>query len=496
MTGQRLAPMVLPPEGAAVRRQAPTLRVGSHNLRGFWSSSRARLAAQLWRSLRLDVVLLQETKLNVFTLSAITHELAGSACILGTRPRSLQGCGHPCARSALRPGWPPHHCRGQRGARRRMRWLLGLRQPAAGSLIHLRALGRPPATHRQHLPPQQPPSSGVSSTAPPAPAGLPPTQLALGRRLQLCAQCSCGSHLHSGLHHCQPPRHRGATLGASTSPSYWTPFGTATPPPAPTRTLGGRQPPGWTASTSARGSCPSGLHLRPPWRQERRRCRRLPLRPPPRHRHHRRPRPLAVGGQQPRRLPLPRVRLGFAKTPALVGACALGGGRAGTGACRGYGPPRLVGQPQRQASAPVPRPQSRSRQLHRAAVAAMTSRSLSYTRRQTLATTLPWLAFSQPGTLRPAMPRREQPTSRLQLNWTPCIPGSSPSPTYSPAQPPRDAHAIPGLRLPGGSVVTAPAACARRAAQYWAGHPCPACRAASSAAGGPPGPGRQPHPGH
>ena len=29
MTGQRLAPMVLPPEGAAVRRQAPTLRVGA-----------------------------------------------------------------------------------------------------------------------------------------------------------------------------------------------------------------------------------------------------------------------------------------------------------------------------------------------------------------------------------------------------------------------------------------------------------------------------------
>ena len=84
------------------RCAAPTLRVGSHNVRGLGNPLKAAAAALLWTQQKLDVILLQETKLSIFSMARITASLKGwkraywchgrtSAPPDGSEPRPARG---------------------------------------------------------------------------------------------------------------------------------------------------------------------------------------------------------------------------------------------------------------------------------------------------------------------------------------------------------------------------------------------------------------------
>ena len=476
MTGQRLAPMVLPPEGAAVRRQAPTLRVGSHNLRGFWSSSRARLAAQLWRSLRLDVVLLQETKLNVFTLSAITHELAGWRAYWAHGPGACRGVAILVRAALCAPAGPltideasvvrGDECAGSSASA----------SLAAGSLIHLRASWGGHALHIASIylpnsPTQQ--RSFIQSILHPLLASLPPHTVALWGgdfnfvpdavvdRTSTAASIT-GSHPDYGVQRWWREhlselrdafRHRHPTTR-----SYTRFGGTSASRLDRLYVSEGLLP--FLVYTSAHPGARSGgaaggflSDHRPVTATIAARC------------------PLAVGGQQPQRRPLPRVRLGFAKTPALMSELALWvegelehEPAEATALLSWWA--SLKGRLARRCLAL----NTRSRQLHRAALAAI-DQPVAELYAQADAgdnSALAGILAARHAAARDAAARAADFPAPSKLDSL--HPRELPQPYISRrVQPPRDAHAIPGLRLPGGSVVTAPAACARRAAQYWAG---------------------------
>ena len=59
------------------RCAAPTLKVGSHNVRGLGCRHKAAAAAALWKQQQLDIILLQETKLSVVKLAGIAPKLKG-----------------------------------------------------------------------------------------------------------------------------------------------------------------------------------------------------------------------------------------------------------------------------------------------------------------------------------------------------------------------------------------------------------------------------------
>ena len=461
------------------RCAAPTLKVGSHNVRSLTAAHKAAAAAALWTQQKLDIVLLQETKLTVTTVAAISGGLAGWRraywCHFGG-----SGDGGPRSRPArgvailVRDGCALAVDEGS---------VTRLSSGAdAGNLIHLRGAW---GGHRLHIACIYLPNEASRQTQfieqhlKPLRASLPAGTHALWGgdfnfvpdvaldRVSSVATGSAASHPNTGVQRAWerhlPDLQDAYRVRHPTARTY-----THFSPTSAARldrfvVCGALLPYVAFASLHAPG----------------RRLRAAPSHVSSDHRLIdvtvlRRPGTTdALPAAAPQR-PAPairRVRLGFAEDPHFLGqlrlfaAARAGLAPAGAAALLAWWPTF-----KRELARRCFRLASQAREQHRAATAgAAASLEALYARVEAgdTAALADILAARQACARAAAAGEAEHPSNQRR-QWLHRQERPAPYITRR-LQPPRAANEVPALRRPGGGLATTPQACARLTARYWAG---------------------------